>query len=171
MIAPPVEPQAHWEPFHLPFRIGSGRGFAPDAKGRQAMRMAFFKDKRDSALVGKVWFGDGIEGPPGHVHGGVSSYVLDEAMGTSAWLHRYPAVAQKIEIEFLQMTPVGVDLDIEAKVVLVKQRNLTIEARIFVNNTVYSRSLGHFVGLSREHVERFLKLGGESFSLDDYFFP
>ena len=83
MRPPKVRPFKNWEAFKLPFQIGSGRSFLPDKKGQANLRMAFFRRKEDGALVGRVWFGLAVEGPPGFVHGGVSAYVLDEAMGSA----------------------------------------------------------------------------------------
>lgn len=152
-------PLKSWQTITLPFKIGSGRNFLPDANGQQSLRMAFYQRRKDNALVGRVWFGSGIEGPPGHVHGGVSAYVLDEAMGSASWLANYPTVARKIEVHFERMTPIGVDLFIEAKVTRVKAKELIIEARIFASNKkVYSRAIGHFARLSRARVSAFLSL-------------
>lgn len=172
MRPPEVKPKSDWESFELPFRIGSGRGFRPDSKGNQILRMAFFKRKKDSALVGKVWFGDGIEGPPGFVHGGVSAYILDEAMGSAGWLARYPTVAKSIQVDFAEMTPIGQDLNIEAKVIEVKAKVITIEAKIFgEDDTLYSQSTGTFARLGRERVEKFLKTNPVPIDSKQFIFP
>lgn len=150
---PKIEP--HWQKFRLPFQIGSGRSFIP---GESAIRMAFFKDGKTQNLVGRVWFGEGIEGPPGHVHGGVSAFVLDEAMGSAGWLRGYACVAASIEVDFMQMTPLGVDFLVEALVEKTEGRQVYVSAEIRDEaGVVYSRSRGRFHRLAKTKVVTFLK--------------
>ncbi|MCB0407996.1 MAG: PaaI family thioesterase [Bdellovibrionales bacterium] len=157
LLPPKVNIKKHWAAFELPFAIGSGRSFFPDKSGEQALRMAFFKSIIDDSLEGKVWFGKGIEGPPLHVHGGVSSYVLDEAMGSAGWLKNYPCVAQSISFQFLKMTPIGKDLDIRAHVKNIKGRILSIECEIYDKQGPYTQGSGEFFWLHREKVEQLLE--------------
>lgn len=171
LIPPKVEMLSEWETFHLPFSIGSGRSFFPDSNGESALRMAFFKSKKDSSLVGKVWFGRGIEGPPNHVHGGVSSYVLDEAMGSAGWLNNYPCVAKTISFEFLKMTPVGVDLNIEAKVKKTEGKSILIECRIFDENEDLTRGSGQFHWLDKKRMQSLLAKGPYQLDLAPLKFP
>lgn len=158
MKPPEVKPLAHWQPFVLPFNIGSGRGVAFSG-GKPPLRMAFFYDNRNDCLVGKVWFDQALEGPPGHVHGGISSFVLDEAMGSAAWLKGLAVVAKKLEIEFIAMTPVQVDLDVEALVESVSGKNVEVVAKIFdaSSGQIYSKARGHFVRLPAETLNNFKK--------------
>ncbi|MCB0385242.1 MAG: hypothetical protein KDD43_07600, partial [Bdellovibrionales bacterium] len=97
MKAPEIVKQPDWETFFLPFNIGSGRDFYPET-GTASMRMAFFRSRSNNHLAGRVWFGEPVEGPPGHVHGGVSTYVLDEAMGSVTWMNNYGCVAKSLEV-------------------------------------------------------------------------
>lgn len=170
MQAPPVVPDADWENFYLPFTIGSGRSFV--GTPGSSMRLAFFKHRLTSDLVGMVWFGNLIEGPPGHVHGGVSSYVLDEAMGSACWLKGYPCVAKSIAVSFLHMTPIGVDLHIHAHVISVENRDVWVKAKIFDDqDKVYSEAEGHFSRLSRERLEYFLNKNEDHVDIGQFVFP
>lgn len=149
------------EPVQLPFKIGSGRDFP-----KSALKMEFYKLKADTSLIGEVWFGKPMEGPPGHVHGGVSAYVLDEAMGSAAWLKGYPSVAREISVKFLEMTPQGQDLKIEAKVLKVEKKSVTVQAKIFDDKKIYSESTGTFHRIQRSLLEGFLSSTGERFDID-----
>jgi len=111
---PPVVPHSDWESVDLPFNIGSGRSIYAGLERDHRLRLKVYRRKGDGHLIGKVWFGVGADGPPGHVHGGAVAYVLDEAMGSVAWMNDHPALAAKLEFQFLRMTPLEVDLDIEA---------------------------------------------------------
>lgn len=153
------------QPVKLPFKIGSGRDFP-----KTALRMQFFKNK-DASLSGEVWFGKPMEGPPGHVHGGVSAYVLDEAMGSAAWVKGYPSVAREIQVKFLEMTPQGQDLQLEAMVTKVDKKSVTVYAKIFDKKKIYSESTGTFHRVARKLVAGFLQSADEQFNLDDLQFP
>ena len=154
------------EPVKLPFKIGSGRDFP-----KSALKMEFFKNTVDSTLVGEVSFGKQMEGPPGHVHGGVSAYVLDEAMGSAAWAKGYPCVAREIQVKFLEMTPQGKELKIEAKVTKTEKKSVTVYAKIFDQDKIYSESTGIFHRVNRVLLEGFLQSAGERFDLDLLKFP
>ena len=154
------------EPIKLPFKIGSGRDFP-----KSALKMEFYKNKSDSSLEGLVWFGKPMEGPPGHVHGGVSAYVLDEAMGSAAWIKGYPSVAREISVRFLEMTPQGKDLKVEAHITKVDKKSVTVHAKIFDEKKTYSESTGTFHRITKKFVEDFLKSTDEKFDLTDLEFP
>ena len=89
-IPPEVVPERGWREFDLPFDIGSGRCLFVETENGPTIRMRFFERVADGALVGRVWFGRATFGLPGFVHGGLIAYVMDEAMGSSAWLAGYP---------------------------------------------------------------------------------
>ena len=77
---PELPAEAGWRDLEkLPLDIGSGRTILQDEK-RLVLRL--FRNEK-SEIVGKVWFGDGLNGPPECVHGGVTCYVLDEILGAA----------------------------------------------------------------------------------------
>jgi acyl-coenzyme A thioesterase PaaI-like protein len=149
---PKIEP--HWVKFKLPLKIGSGRNFTP---GESGIRMAFYQDSQDKHVAGRVWFGEGIEGPPHHVHGGVSAYVLDEAMGSACWLSGYAVVAATLEFNYLNMTPIGVDLLVEARVMRVEGREVFVDSRILDDSgKVYTEARGRFFRLQKPRLVKLL---------------
>ena len=150
----PPEPKTepHWKKFSLPIQIGSGRNFTP---GESGMRLAFYRNEKDNSLVGRIWFGEGIEGPPKHVHGGVSSYVLDEALGSASWLSGYAAVAANLNVDFLEMTPIGVDLLVEAHIVKVEGQTVIVHAQIKdEQGLIYSKAVGRFHRLPKKKLAK-----------------
>ncbi len=64
---------------------------------------------RDDA--GRVWadftLGAAYEGPPGHVHGGVSALILDHLLGEAASPDQKPRFTGSITIRYLRATPLG----------------------------------------------------------------
>lgn len=171
MRPPKVIQAGNWETFFLPFNIGSGRDFFPEA-GPVSMRMAFFRRVDDDHLIGRVWFGGPVEGPPGHVHGGVSSYVLDEAMGSVAWMNRYGCVAKSLAVEFLSMTPIGEDLEVEAWIERVEGKHCFIGAEIrSAQGSVLSRARGVFHRLSRAKLMKSFGNWDQKFDFNQIQFP
>src|SRR5690606_32749344 len=55
------------------------------------------------------------EGPPAHVHGGMSAMVLDQALGTAAAAAGTPGMTATLEVRYRRPTPLGVPLSVEAK--------------------------------------------------------
>jgi acyl-coenzyme A thioesterase PaaI-like protein len=92
---------------------------------RSALQVSYFSRDADMALVAKVTFGSGAEGPPNHAHGGSIAAVLDEAMGVSAWLAGHRVLAAKISIEFKKPIPLGTCATLTAWVSRVEGRKVT----------------------------------------------
>jgi acyl-coenzyme A thioesterase PaaI-like protein len=65
--------------------------------------------RRDES--GTVWseftLGAAYEGPPGHVHGGVSALILDHLLGEAASPDQKPRFTGSITIRYLRATPLG----------------------------------------------------------------
>lgn len=151
----------------LPFGIGSGRKLTLTNQNNP-WRLTFHREADDS-LGGEVWFGPDLEGPPGHVHGGISAFILDEAMGSAGWLKGYPCVAAKIEVEFLEMTPVGQNLKVRAWIEQVEDKKITVRAEVY-GDKVYSRSLGYFSRLRKDFVESFAKKSAPNLDLEKFLY-
>ena len=65
--------------------------------------------RRDES--GRVWaeftLGAAYEGPPGHVHGGVSALILDHLLGEAASPDQKPRFTGSITMRYLRATPLG----------------------------------------------------------------
>lgn len=61
--------------------------------------------------AGVLWaefeLGAVYEGPPGHVHGGVSALILDQLLGEAASPDRTPRFTGSITVRYLRATPLG----------------------------------------------------------------
>lgn len=138
----------------LPLNIGSGRSIFAGLEGPERMRLRMFKRTSDGHLVGKAWFGNGAEGPPRNVHGGAVAYVLDEAMGAVGWMNDLPVVAAKISFEFLKMSPLLVDFDIQARVTKSDSRRIHVEAELILpGGVVCVRAQGVFAVLTPKKLQ------------------
>ena len=58
-------------------------------------------------VAAEFHLGAAYEGPPGHVHGGVSALILDHVLGESASLDRKPRFTGTITVRYLRATPLG----------------------------------------------------------------
>jgi acyl-coenzyme A thioesterase PaaI-like protein len=69
---------------------------------------------------GLVWsefvLGAAYEGPPGHVHGGVCSLILDHVLGATAHQPLRPAYTGTLILRYLRKTPLGRPLRAQAHV-------------------------------------------------------
>jgi len=171
MQPPDLEIEPDWEPFHLPFDIGSGRSMFVETESGPTIRMRFFKRRSDNALVGRVWFGEATFGPPGFAHGGVVAFVLDEAMGSAAWLAGYPCIAANLNIDFLDMTPLSRDCFVEAVVDEVLPTRLALAVTLSLRGKPLARGRGVFPRISKKRMlEMSRALGQPLPDLSDYEF-
>lgn len=58
-------------------------------------------------VVADFHLGAAYEGPPGHVHGGVSALILDHLLGEAASPDRKPRFTGSITVRYLRATPLG----------------------------------------------------------------
>jgi acyl-coenzyme A thioesterase PaaI-like protein len=70
----------------------------------------------DGGVFSDFHLGAAFEGPPGHVHGGISALVLDHVLGEAASNGTSPRLTGTISMRYLRTTPLG-DLHVEARVV------------------------------------------------------
>ena len=149
--APELDPEPDWTEFDDFHRVASQRSFVLDGDDR--LRVKFFADG-DDAIVGKAWFGPGAEGPPKHAHGGSVAAVLDQAMGTAAWALGHTVLAGEINVQFLEILPLGETIRIETAREGKDDRRVEMSARLVgEDGTVYSRSTGTFIEVD---VDRFI---------------
>ncbi len=156
-LFPPPPPQAldpdpGWLPLgEWPFPTGKPGRFVVGDDGGTRFRLRYYRDADDpQRLHGKVWFGPGAEGPPRHAHGGSMAALLDEASGMAAWVAGIPVVAATLTTRFKRMLPLGQVVEFESRIVSRKGRRVTIEARLFDGDTVYSTAEGLFMVISED---------------------
>jgi hypothetical protein len=70
----------------------------------------------DGGIHTDFHLGAPYEGPPGHVHGGVSALILDHVLGEAASSAQNPRLTGTISMRYLRTTPLG-DLHAEARIV------------------------------------------------------
>lgn len=157
---PPYSRPKGCEDLILPFNIGSGRTIYAGFEGADRLRLRLFKRLSDQHLIGRAWFGQGTDGPPGHAHGGVVAYILDEAMGAAAWASDYPAVAARLDFTYLRMSPMWIDLEIEAWISKATRGRLLLSGEVRMpNGETCVTSHGEFSILEKSKVKMLEPLG------------
>ena len=164
---PKVVPRPGWTPVEPPNLEGGRGSFVSGEPAEGRLRVCYFRCSEDDRLVGRAWFGSGAEGPPGHAHGGAVAAVLDEAMGSTAWLAGYPVVAAHIEVDFRRMLPLGTDAHLEAWIEGVDGRKVSVRGRLAGEDEVpFAESAGLFVVLDPERLGEHLGPVAEALGLE-----
>ena len=141
-----------WTPVEPYPGAGTRRTFVSGDRDDDRMRLSYFRRGRDGALVARVWFGPGSEGPPGIAHGGAVAAALDDVMGAGVWLAGYPAVAARIVVDFREMVPLGLEAVIETRIEGTEGRKVTIRAWLTDGDRVFAESEGLFVILGAQQL-------------------
>ncbi|MCB1154826.1 MAG: PaaI family thioesterase [Deltaproteobacteria bacterium] len=153
----PLAGKEDWEPIPVPKSIGLGRSFVSGDPDGDGLRLRYFRRKSDGAFMARVWFGPNAEGPPLCAHGGSMAAMLDEAMGSAAWIAGHTVVAARLTLEFKEMLPLGREVTVEAWVESVHGRKVATEGRIVSDDgTVHAIGEGLFIQVN---LERFADLG------------
>jgi uncharacterized protein (TIGR00369 family) len=106
---------------HYPFCWGCGLG-----TGGLEFDWRFTGDSLEADHV----VGEGFQGAPGMVHGGIVAALLDEACGQIARTVLSPAVTSRLEVRYIAPVPVEEPLRISAHLVDADDRRATAEATI-----------------------------------------
>ena len=70
--------------------------------------------REDKSIFGEITLNDKQQGPPGHVHGGASAALLDEAMGAAVWQAGYMVMAVNLNVNYRRPLPLGVPVQVTA---------------------------------------------------------
>lgn len=124
-----------------------GRSFLYGPHGDDTiMRIRWYVRDADELFVGKVWWGPGAQGPPGHAHGGSMAAVMDEALGSACWAAGYPVVAAELTARFHHMLPLGHVYTIEAEIERVDGRKVWTRGHIRDDDgKIYTSATGLFI--------------------------
>lgn len=146
-----TDSEVGWTPIEPLVAIAGGRSFVSGEPNGDRLRVRYFRRERDGALVGKIWFGPGAEGPPAHAHGGSMAAVLDEAMGAAAWMAGHTVVAVKLTVNFRRMLALGSEVLLESWVDRVEGRKvMTRGCLLGLDGQPYAEAEGLFIVLEAE---------------------
>ena len=161
---PQLLPEPDWTEIDQPAAFGPCPTFVTGGDDTDRLRVRYYFRPENKHLVGKAWFGPGAQGPPGHAHGGSISALLDEAMGFAGWVIGLTVVAAEITIRFLEMLPLGQEVQFEAWVDHVEGRKVITGSKVYgADGTIYGEGSGIFIVIDAEKFSKMLEsLGTES---------
>lgn len=146
-----VEPG--WASADLPFLALEDTFVSGDPSGHR-LTIRYYRREDDNALMGKIIFGKGTQGPPGHAHGGSMAAALDEAMGGAAWMLGHPVVAAQLNITFRNMLPLESGCIIEALITSVDGRKVRTTATLHSRDgeVVFAEGEALFISLDEKKI-------------------
>jgi acyl-coenzyme A thioesterase PaaI-like protein len=77
---------------------------------------AKFYTDNSGGVIGRVTIDATKQGPPGHVHGGALSTLVDEVMGASAWVAGHRVLAVNLNFNLKMAVPIGVEVTLRGRV-------------------------------------------------------
>ena len=152
-----------WQEVRLPF-ANIVRSFVSGDPDGDRIRIRYYKTKDKDVLKGRIWFGPGSEGPPGHTHGGAQAAALDEICGGAVWTHGFKVVALNLETDFITFVPLNTELVLHGEISRREGRKIYTEGRIEdLSGRVLARGRVLFIELNEEQLA---KLSGFSGGLE-----
>ena len=107
-------------------------------------------------VIGSVVFGSAYEGPPGHVHGGYLAATFDELLGLAQTLSGQSGMTGTLTIRYRRPTPLHRVISLEAELIKVDGRKVTVVGRSFVDGQLTAESEGIFISLNSERFAQLL---------------
>ena len=88
----------------------------------------------------EVELGPACEGPPGHAHGGIIAALFDDATAFLSRVLDETCVASELTVHYRRPVPIGVRLQIEARVARRDGRRIHTEATMHHGDTIVARA-------------------------------
>ncbi|MFK7804969.1 MAG: PaaI family thioesterase [Anaerolineae bacterium] len=117
------------------FTQGSFFGVSPQNPG--GLHLYFKPIETDSGFImvrAETSVSATFEGPPGHVHGGITSAILDEAMGNTCFKNDFFCVSATQTTDWHRPTPLNTPLVIEAHIKKVKGDKIMPESKLMLED-------------------------------------
>lgn len=102
----------------------------------------------DGSVVGRVRFGEGYEGPPSAVHGGIVSAVWDQILAMAALVRDLGGPTATLTIDYKKPTPLHVDLEYRAWTTEVDGRKVRTRGECYANGEIVSTATAMFILIS-----------------------
>ena len=107
-------------------------------------------DVTPDRVTGTFRLGSPYEGPPGLVHGGILSLVMDHLLGQAALAAGHGGMTLSLELRYVAPTPLDTELVAEAHVEEVDGRKIRMVGSISAGGTTTVEARGLFLALDRE---------------------
>ena len=108
-------------------------------------------------VVGSVVFGSAYEGPPGHCHGGYLAATFDELLGMAQTLSGQSGMTGTLIVRYRRPTPLHRRIDLEAELVRVDGRKVTVAGRSVCDGQLTAESEGIFISMDASRFSRLMQ--------------
>lgn len=139
--------------FVLPPPDGSGRIKFPDGivTGKaNPLGLAADMTRDGDVAVLRATLGPAFEGAPGRAHGGVMAALIDEVMGFVLSINATAAYTGRLTVTYRAPTPLGVEIELRAKLHSHHGRKLRIEADAHHGTAHIAHGEGLFIAVDPE---------------------
>jgi acyl-coenzyme A thioesterase PaaI-like protein len=137
---------------HLPKPSGRKSFVHYDPEGKR-IQVEYFWQPVESRMIGIACFEEDAEGPPQSAHGGAIAALLDDCMGTSAWMAGHPSVALQITIRYRKFVRLKEFYDLFAWVEKIEGRKIYVRSELKKDDTVHAEGEGLYLAI--DFVEKF----------------
>jgi acyl-coenzyme A thioesterase PaaI-like protein len=103
----------------------------------------------DEAVL-RTTLGPAFEGAPGRAHGGAVAALIDDVMGFVLSIHATTAYTGRLTVNYRAPTPIGVELEMRARLHSRHGRKLRIEADARHGTTLVAQGEGLFIAVDPE---------------------
>ena len=111
----------------------------------------------ENRVVGSVVFGSAYEGPPGHCHGGYLAATFDELLGMAQTLSGQSGMTGTLTVRYRRPTPLHRRIDLEAELVGVDGRKVTVAGRSWCDGQLTAESEGIFISMDATRFSRLMQ--------------
>jgi len=103
-------------------------------------------------VVGKVNLGSVYEGPPGFVHGGVISGLLDQLFGSLMVREGTACLTGRLTVRYRRPTPIGEDLVLKARIARTAGRRYMCDGLLSIGDQKMVDADAMMVAVNNEHL-------------------
>ena len=134
---------------------GVGKAYFVSGKPQpDRLQVRYWIRDSDQHVLGRVGFGLLAQGPPGHVHGGALSAVLDEVMGIAGWVGGHPVLAAELNVQFRRSVPLHTCMEFHGWIEKVDGRKVHIRSVLVdAKGERYVDAQGLFMTLPEARIE------------------
>lgn len=116
------------------FTQGSFFGGNPNNPGGLQLEFVPLETKNGTMVRAETFVEKKFEGPPGHVHGGITSAILDEAMGNVCFKNGYFCVSATQTTNWHRPTPLNTKLILEAHIDKVDGKKIFPKSKLMLED-------------------------------------
>ncbi|MGD9932579.1 MAG: PaaI family thioesterase [Dehalococcoidia bacterium] len=114
----------------------------------------------DDYVTGEGVIGIPYEGPPGHVHGGVTAMIFDELLGLAQSLTAQSGMTGTLTVRYRRPTPLGQPLAFRGIVDRVEGRKIFTSATLHANGVLCAESEAVFISVAKDTFSRLAEQTG-----------